>query len=156
MAPRFSVKCYCSMLTWRLFEIALVLLMRIEPLVALLNWVFSLLCCCQGGGFLFILRELIFDTVVLHQLLLQHADLTIIWDSPRVADADRATGRVVELSFQLAVLLPRRRIFIYFTFATPRFSHIVFVLISNCFTEVPQIPIHVTIYGCWWDTQALS
>jgi hypothetical protein len=98
----------------------------------------------------------IFGTVVLHQLLLQHADLTIIWDSPCVADADRATGRVVELSFQLAVLLPRRRIFIYFTFATARFSHIVFVLISNCFTEVPQIPIHVTIYGCWWDTQALS
>ena len=59
-------------------------------------------------------------------------------DSPRVADADRATGRVVGLSFQLAVLLPRRRIFIYFTFATPRFSHIVFVLISNCFTEVPS------------------
>jgi hypothetical protein len=95
-------------------------------------------------------------TVVLCQLLLQHADLTIIWDSPRVADADRATGCVVELSFELAVLLPRRRIFIYFTFATPRFSHIVFVLISNRFTEVPQIPIHVAIYGCWWDTQALS
>jgi hypothetical protein len=59
----------------------------------------------------------------------------------------------VELSFQLAVLLPRRRIFIYFTFATPRFSHIVFVLISNCFTEAEaeaEVPSDSNSRGNLW------
>jgi hypothetical protein len=58
-----------------------------------------------------------FGTAVLLHLLLQRAHLTIIWDSRCVADVARATGHIVELSFQRAVLLPRRRIFIYFTWA---------------------------------------
>jgi hypothetical protein len=73
------------------------------------------LCCCQGGGFSFILRELNFGTAVLLQLLLQRAHLTIVQDSPCVADVARATGCAVELGFQRAMLLQRRKIFIYFT-----------------------------------------
>ena len=91
------------------------LLISLEPLVTLWKWVFSVLCCCKGEGFSFILRELNFDTAVLLLLLLQHAHLTIVRESPRVADFARATGHVVEVGFQRAMLLKRGRIFIYFT-----------------------------------------
>ena len=65
----------------------------------------------QRGRISFILRELNFGTAVLRQLLLQHAHLTIVRDSPRVADdVSRATGCVVELGFQHAMLLQRGRI----------------------------------------------
>ena len=40
----------------------------------------------QRGMISFILLELNFGTAVLRQLLLQHAHLTIVRDSPRVAD----------------------------------------------------------------------
>ena len=66
------VNCYCSTLI-----IALVLLMSLEPLVLLRNWIFCVICCCKGGGFSIILRELIFGTMVLPQLLLQHTHLRI-------------------------------------------------------------------------------
>jgi hypothetical protein len=86
-----------------------------KPLVVLWNWVFSALCCCKKGGFSFILREQNFGTTVLSQLVLQHAHLTIVRDSPCIARVARATGHVVELSFQHVMLLQRGRIFIYFT-----------------------------------------
>ena len=80
------------------------LLMSLEPLVALRNWIFCVLCCCKGGGFQFILRELNFGTAVLRQLLLQHAHLMIVQDSPCVVDVARAPGCVEELDFLHAML----------------------------------------------------
>jgi hypothetical protein len=59
------------------------------------TWVFCVLCFCQRGGFSFILCELIFGTAVLRPLLLQHAHLTFVQDSPRVADVSRATALTV-------------------------------------------------------------
>ena len=69
----------------------------------------------QRGRISFILRELNFGTAVLRQLLLQHAHLTIVRDSPRVVDVARAPGCVEELCFQRIMLLRKGRIFIYFT-----------------------------------------
>ena len=49
-----------------------------------------------------------------NNLILQHARLTIVRDSPFIAKVTRASGRVVELGFQRVMLLQKRRIFIYF------------------------------------------
>lgn len=54
---QININCYCSTPIWRLFEIVLVLLKSLEPLVAMWNCVFSTLCRCKRGGFSFILRE---------------------------------------------------------------------------------------------------
>ena len=78
------------------------------------NCVFSALCCCERGEFSFILREQNFGTAVLSQLILQHARLTVVRDSPCIADVARATSRVVALGFQRVMLLQKGRIFIYF------------------------------------------
>jgi hypothetical protein len=64
----------------------------------------------QRGRISFILRELNFGTAVLRQLLLQHAHLTIVRDSPRVVDVARAPGCVEELDFVRAMLFQRGRI----------------------------------------------
>ncbi len=64
----------------------------------------------QRGRISFILRELNFGTAVLRQLLLQHAHLTIVRDSPCVAVVARAPGCVEELDFLRSVLLRRGRI----------------------------------------------
>ena len=61
------------------------------------------------------LRKQNFGTAVLSRLLLQHPRLTIVRDSPCVADVARAAGCVVELDFQHVILLQRGRIIIYFT-----------------------------------------
>ena len=91
------------------------LLMLLEPLVAMWNCVFNALCCCKRGGFSFILREQNFGTAVLSQLILQHARLTIVRDSRCIADVVRATGRVVGLSIKRVMPLQKGRIIIYFT-----------------------------------------
>ena len=93
------------------------LLMSLEPLVAMWDCVFSTLCRCKREGFSFILREQNFGTAVLSQLILQHARLTIVRDSPCIAKVARATGRIVELCSQRVMLLQKVRIFIYFTLA---------------------------------------
>ena len=114
---QININCYCSTPIWGLFEIVLVLLMSLGPLVAMWNCVFSALCCCKRGGFSFILCEQNFGTAVLSQLILQHARLTIVRDSPCIADVARATGRVVGLSIQRVMPLQKGRIIIYFTWA---------------------------------------
>ena len=58
----------------------------------------------QRGRISFILRELNFGTAVLRQLLLQHAHLMIVQDSPCVVDVARAPGCVEELDFLHAML----------------------------------------------------
>jgi hypothetical protein len=59
------------------------LLMSLEPLVALWNWVSACYVVAKREDFI-ILRELNFGTADLRQLILQHADLMIVRDSPCV------------------------------------------------------------------------
>jgi hypothetical protein len=59
------------------------------------HMIFCVQCFCQRGGFSFILCELIFGTAVLRPLLLHHAHLMIVQDSPRVADVSKATALTV-------------------------------------------------------------
>ena len=73
-----------------------------------------MLCCCKGGRFQFILRELNFGTAVLRQLLLQYAHLTIVRDCPCVVDVARAPGCIEELDFLRAMLLQRGGFHFYF------------------------------------------
>ena len=65
---------------------------------------------CFFRIFIYFLCELNFGTVVISQLLLQHAHLTIVGASPCVVDVPIATGCVVKLGFQRVLLLQRGRI----------------------------------------------
>ena len=104
----------------------------------------------QRGRISFILRELNFGTAVLRQLLLQHAHLRIVRDSPCVADVSRATGRVVELDFLCAMLLQRGRISCILrelNFGTAvlrqlllQHTHLMIVQDSPCVVDVTRAP----------------